>query len=120
MTMPAQPADKRPKQPQPRELTLEQQFEQIKGLSLEIQSLIRQGVRDGVQPRLETRDRLLRDWFTQINSLIRITGEQEAFLQQLLQTEKTLLADIQQQQQSLGRARQGQKQASHYHRVSKH
>ncbi len=92
-------------------------FEQVKNLSLELRSLIRQGVREGVDERIQRRNELLQQWFAQISELIDMTNEQQEFLEGLLQEEQQLLADLQQEQKSIASRRSGKKKLSQYEQL---
>ncbi|ASP40615.1 hypothetical protein CHH28_18935 [Bacterioplanes sanyensis] len=94
-------------------------FEQVKLLSLEVQSLIRQGVKEGVSERIDQRNELLREWFAQVNELIGLTNEQQQFLEQLLQQEQHLLDELEQQQKSLSGHERGKKKLSAYQTISR-
>lgn len=94
-------------------------FEQVKLLSLEIQSLIRQGVKEGVAERIEQRNQLLKQWFSEVNELIGLTNEQQHFLENLLQQEQSLLDQLEQQQQELSGRERGKKKISAYQNISR-
>jgi len=89
-------------------------FEQVKSLSLEIRSLIRQGVKNGVDERIQQRNTLLKEWFAGISQLIQITNEQQSFLEQLLKDEKQLVTELQQEQSDLARQQSNRKKAGLY------
>jgi uncharacterized membrane-anchored protein YhcB (DUF1043 family) len=94
-------------------------FERLKLLSLEIQSLVRQGVKDGVPERIDERNALLRQWFAEVNDLMTMTNEQQQFLEQLLQQEQNLLSKLEQEQRELSSHERGKKKVSAYHSVSR-
>ena len=94
-------------------------FEKIKNQSLEIKSLVEQGVKEGVKERIEHRNQLLQNWFEQINSLIDITHEQQQFLETLLAQEKQLVQHLEQEQQKLSAHQQGQKKLNQYQQILK-
>ena len=89
-------------------------FSEVKNLSLEIRSLIRQGVREGVEERIQRRNQVMQDWFAQINSLIEMTGEQQDFLEALLQEEQSLLTDLQLEQKQIAGQQRGQQNVKKY------
>lgn len=89
-------------------------FEQVKSLSLEIRSLIRQGVKNGVDERIQQRNTLLQEWFAGISQLIQITNEQQSFLEQLLKDEKQLVTELQLEQSDLARQQSNRKKAGLY------
>lgn len=89
-------------------------FTQIKHLSLELRSLIRQGVREGVDERIQERNRLMQEWFGKVSELIDLTNEQQLFLEELLQEERELLAQLQAEQKQIGSNQQGQKNVKKY------
>lgn len=76
-------------------------FEQIKLCSMEIHSLIRQGVRQGIDERITTRNQLMQTWFQQIQAQIQITDQQQEFLENLLKEERALLHQLQDEQQKM-------------------
>ena len=45
-------------------------FSQVKNLSLELRSLIRQGVKEGVEERIQKRNELMREWFSQVSNCL--------------------------------------------------
>jgi hypothetical protein len=92
-------------------------FEQVKNLSLEVRSLIRQGVREGVDERVQQRNPLLQQWFSQINDLINLTNEQQVFLETLLQEEQQLLTELQQEQKNIASHQSGKKKLSKYEQL---
>lgn len=89
-------------------------FEQVKSLSLELRTLIRQGVKEGVDERIERRNELLQTWFSGVQQLIDMTNEQQAFLEALLKEEQLLLHSLQQEQKELAAQSRGQKNAKQY------
>ena len=89
-------------------------FEQVKVLSLEVRSLIRQGVKEGVETRIIRRNELLQEWFTNIKELIQMTNEQQNFLEELLSEEQKLLDELHQEQQMLAGQQRGQRNANQY------
>ncbi|MFY9180463.1 MAG: hypothetical protein WAO12_11895 [Venatoribacter sp.] len=89
-------------------------FEQVKSLSLELRTLIRQGVKEGVDERIERRNELLQTWFAGVQQLIDMTNEQQAFLEALLKEEQLLLHSLQQEQKELAAQSRGQKNAKQY------
>ncbi|GGY39349.1 hypothetical protein GCM10011297_10690 [Bacterioplanes sanyensis] len=94
-------------------------FERIKLLSLEVQSLVRQGVKDGVPERIDERNALLRQWFAEVNDLMTLTNEQQQFLEQLLQQEQQLLTQLEQEQHELSSHERGKKKVSAYQSISR-
>ena len=95
-------------------------FEQVKNLSLELRSLIRQGVKDGVDERIQMRNTLLQQWFGEISDLIQLTNEQQQFLEDLLTEEQQLLSELQAEQRKLSGHEQGKKKLNSYQQVSRH
>lgn len=89
-------------------------FEQVKNLSLELRSLIRQGVKDGVEERIVRRNELLQEWFGGVKELIQMTNEQQQFLELLLKEEQELLDFLRQEQTELAGQQRGQRKASQY------
>ncbi|MBE0483335.1 MAG: hypothetical protein IBX52_07515 [Bacterioplanes sp.] len=93
-------------------------FERIKGLSLEIQSLVKQGVKEGVAERIDVRNDLLKKWFAEINELIEMTNDQQLFLEQLLQEEQGLVRQLEQEQKGLAKQQQGAKNSAKYQHIA--
>jgi len=93
-------------------------FARIKNQSLEIQSLVRQGVREGVSDLIDARNQLLQEWFSEMNDLINLTNEQQLFLEQLLSDEQTLLSELEQEQREIGQQMRGQKNISQYAKIA--
>lgn len=89
-------------------------YAQVKNLSLELRSLIRQGVKEGVAERIERRNQLLEEWFNGVKELIQLTNEQQQFLENLLVEEQELLSDLQQEQQELAQQQRQQRNVSKY------
>ncbi len=89
-------------------------FEQVKNLSLELRTLIRQGVKEGVEERIERRNELLQEWFAGVNELIHMTNEQQSFLENLLKEEQGLLEDLKAEQKVLAKQHSNQKKAGQY------
>lgn len=89
-------------------------YAQVKNLSLELRSLIRQGVKEGVAERIEQRNQLLEQWFSGVKELIDLTNEQQLFLENLLVEEQELLSDLQQEQQQLAQQQRQQRNVSKY------
>lgn len=89
-------------------------YAQVKNLSLELRSLIRQGVKDGVAERIDQRNQLLEQWFSGVKELIDLTNEQQLFLENLLLEEQELLSDLQQEQQQLAQKQRQQRNVSKY------
>ncbi|WP_430459834.1 hypothetical protein ACQUQU_11520 [Thalassolituus sp. LLYu03] len=89
-------------------------FARIRGLSLEIQSLIKQGVKEGVEERIHERNELLQQWFSGISDLIQLTNDQQLFLEELLKAEQQLVADLKLEQAGLFRQQTNRKKASLY------
>lgn len=89
-------------------------FSQVKNLSLELRSLIRQGVKEGVEERIQKRNELMQHWFAEVSSLIDLTNEQQLFLENLLKEEQELLEALQAEQQQVGAQQQGQKNVKKY------
>lgn len=89
-------------------------FTRIREMSLEIQSLIRQGVKDGVEERIQQRNELLQQWFAGISELIQLTSEQQAFLEKLLLEEQQLVEMLRLEQTDLHQQQSGRKKASFY------
>jgi len=98
----------------------QEKFARIKNQSLEIQSLIRQGVREGVSELIESRNELLQEWFAEMNELINMTGEQQLFLEQLLKDEQGLLSDLEQEQKQIGQEVRGRRNLSQYTKIAGH
>jgi len=99
---------------------LARDFERLRLMSLEIQSLIKQGVKKGVQERLLERDRLLREWFGAINGVINMTRQQELVLQDILQQEQALVANLKGEQARLAKSSQKHNQVRAYQGMGKH
>ncbi|WP_419811308.1 hypothetical protein [Bacterioplanoides sp.] len=93
-------------------------FARIKNQSLEIQTLVRQGVREGVSELIDERNRLLQEWFSEMNDLISLTNEQQKFLEELLSVEQTLLNELEQEQKDIGRQMRGQRNLSQYAKIA--
>ena len=93
---------------------LDRLFHHVKNLSFEIHSLIRQGVREGVEDRILHRNGLLAEWFTSVQRQIEWTDQQQEFLQDLLAQEQQLLKALEQEQAQLGRHRRASRQLSNY------
>ncbi|MDK2779484.1 MAG: hypothetical protein KYX62_17710 [Pseudomonadota bacterium] len=94
-------------------------FERIKLLSLEIRSLVRQGVRKGVDERISKRNEMLQEWFAGISELIDMTNDQQTFLEDLLKEERQLVAELNEEQQAYHRHRKGVNQLKQYSQVSR-
>ena len=92
----------------------EQLFNEVKSLSLELRSLIRQGVKEGVEERIIRRNELLQEWFSGIKELIQMTNEQQQFLENLLKEEQQLLDMLQQEQTDIVGQQRSQRKASQY------
>lgn len=88
-----------------------EKFSRIKNQSLEIQSLIRQGVRQGVSELIDERNLLLQQWFAEMNELINLTNEQQLFLETLLRDEQLLLNELEQEQTDIGKQARGRRPA---------
>lgn len=95
-------------------------FDDVKNLSLELRSLIRQGVKEGVEERIHQRNELMQEWFGQVKDLIALTNEQQIFLEDLLQEEQGLLEMLQKEQREISDVQQGQKKANQYAEILKH
>lgn len=95
-------------------------FTQVKNLSLELRSLIRQGVKDGVEERIQKRNEVLQDWFGEVSDLIQLTNEQQTFLEELLAEEQQLLNELQEEQRKLSGHEQGKKKLNSYQQISRH
>lgn len=95
-------------------------FDDVKNLSLELRSLIRQGVKEGVEERINQRNELMQEWFGQVKDLIALTNEQQIFLEDLLQEEQGLLEMLQKEQREISGVQQGQKKANQYAEILKH
>lgn len=95
-------------------------FNDVKNLSLELRSLIKQGVKEGVEERINKRNELMQEWFTEVKDLISLTNEQQMFLEELLQEEQSLLEMLQKEQRDISGAQQGQKKANKYAQILKH
>lgn len=95
-------------------------FTQVKNLSLELRSLIRQGVKEGVEEQIAERNKLLQEWFGQVNDLISMTNEQQTFLEDLLKEEQALLETLKQEQRKLSGHQQGKKKLDSYRSISRH
>lgn len=89
-------------------------FSQVKNLSLELRSLIRQGVKEGVEERIQKRNELMQEWFSQVSDLIDLTNEQQVFLEDLLKEEQELLEHLKAEQKQVGTQQQGQKNVKKY------
>lgn len=89
-------------------------FAQVKNLSLELRTLIRQGVKEGVEERIDHRNQLLQEWFAGVNELIHMTNEQQSFLENLLQEEQDLLEELKAEQKTLAKQHSNQKKAGQY------
>ncbi|WP_221794696.1 hypothetical protein [Oceanobacter mangrovi] len=99
---------------------MDEDFQAIRALSLELQSLIRQGVRKDIDDKLQQRDQMLRDWFGRVSELITITQEQEAFLQQMLVEERQLVNLLEQEQKDLAGQKKKHKNVKHYRSMGGH
>jgi len=95
-----------------------EKFSRIKNQSLEIQSLIRQGVRQGVSELIDERNLLLQQWFAEMNELINLTNEQQLFLETLLRDEQLLLNEQEQEQADIGKQARGRRQLNQYTRIA--
>jgi len=95
-----------------------EKFSRIKNQSLEIQSLIRQGVRQGVSELIDERNLLLQQWFAEMNELINLTNEQQLFLETLLRDEQLLLNELEQEQADIGKQARGRRQLNQYTRIA--
>jgi hypothetical protein len=95
-------------------------FIQVKNLSLELRSLIRQGVKEGVEERIKQRNKLMQEWFTEINDLINLTNEQQVFLEDLLQEEQGLLEQLQAEQKQISEHNQGKNKLNRYRQILQH
>lgn len=89
-------------------------FERVKNLSLELRTLIRQGVKEGVEERIERRNELLQEWFAGVTELIHMTNDQQDFLEDLLKEEQGLLNDLKEEQKTLAAQHSKQKKAGEY------
>jgi hypothetical protein len=89
-------------------------FSQVKNLSLELRSLIRQGVKEGVDERIQKRNELMQQWFAEVSDLIDLTNEQQVFLEDLLKEEHELIEQLKAEQQQVGVQQQGQKNVKKY------
>lgn len=89
-------------------------FAEIKTLSLELRSLIRQGVKEGVDELIEKRNQRLEAWMKGVNELINLTNEQQNFLEDLLQEEQQLVNDLQQEQKQLVQQQRNHKNLNKY------
>ncbi len=89
-------------------------FSQVKNLSLELRSLIRQGVKEGVEEHIQKRNELMREWFSQVSDLIDLTNEQQVFLEDLLKEEQELLEQLKAEQKQVGTQQKGQKNVKKY------
>ncbi|MEC7546156.1 MAG: hypothetical protein VYB48_04395 [Pseudomonadota bacterium] len=89
-------------------------FSQVKNLSLELRSLIRQGVKEGVDERIQKRNELMQQWFAEVSDLIDLTNEQQVFLEDLLKEEQELLEQLKAEQQQVSVQQQGQKNVKKY------
>jgi len=96
-----------------------EQFEEIKNLSLEIRSLIRQGVREGVEERIQMRNEKLQHWFKGISQLIDMTNDQQLFLENLLKEERQLVDQLNAEQRSYSTHQKGKRQLGDYQQVLK-
>ena len=95
-------------------------FLEVKNLSLELRSLIRQGVKEGVEERINKRNELMQQWFAEINDLINLTSEQQIFLEDLLQEEQGLLEELKIEQKQISEHNQGQTKLDRYRQVLQH
>ncbi|UTW47302.1 hypothetical protein [Bacterioplanoides sp. SCSIO 12839] len=95
-----------------------EKFARIKSQSLEIQTLIRQGVREGVSELIDQRNQLLQEWFSEMNELINLTSEQQKFLEELLGVEQSLLNELEQEQKEIGQQMRGQRNLSQYAKIA--
>lgn len=89
-------------------------YVQVKNLSLELRSLIRQGVKEGVAERIDQRNQLLEEWFNGVKELIQLTNEQQQFLEVLLVEEQDLLSNLQQEQKDIAQQQRQQRNLSKY------
>ncbi|MAD45764.1 MAG: hypothetical protein CMI02_02685 [Oceanospirillaceae bacterium] len=95
------------------------QFEEIKLLSLEIRSLIKQGVREGVEEKIRSRNEKLQAWFAGISELIDMTNDQQTFLEQLLQEERQLVDELNAEQKNYSSHQKGKRQLGQYQQTLK-
>ena len=95
-------------------------FDDVKNLSLELRSLLRQGVTEGGGERINKRNALMQERLAQVKHLISMTNEQQVFLEDLLQEEQGLLEMLQQEQRNISGAQQGQKKVNQYAEILKH
>lgn len=89
-------------------------FAQIKNYSTDIHSLIKSGVKQDVDELIDKRNQLLEKWFSELNDFIDITNAQEAYLEELLQVEQELVAQIKEEQKSIIKEQNQANQASQY------
>lgn len=92
----------------------EELFAQIKNYSTDIHSLIKNGVKEEVDELIEKRNQLLEQWFSQLNDFIDITQSQEAYLEELLQLEEELVAQLKQEQKQIIKEQNQANQANKY------
>lgn len=95
-------------------------FARIRNQSIEIQTLIRQGVRDGVSELIDSRNALLQEWFSDMNKMINLTNEQQLFLEQLLKDEQNLLNGLEQEQKQIGQEMRGRRKLTQYQKIAGH
>ncbi len=96
----------------------EELFAQIKNLSMDIHALIKNGVKEEVDEIIEKRNQLLEQWFSEFNEQIEISKSQEAYLEELLQVEEQMVADLKQEQEQIRLAQKQQNQANSYQQMS--
>lgn len=95
-------------------------FARIKGISLEIHSLIRQGVKDGINERIDQRNTLLQEWMADVNHEMNTAQEQQLFLEHLLAEEQSLLAQLEQEQKDIQQGVRGRQKLSQYQNIADH
>lgn len=95
-----------------------EKFSRLKNLSLEIQALIGQGVRDGIGERIEQRNTLLQEWFSEMNDLINVTNEQQIFLEGLLKQEQDMLQGLEEEQQELKNEMRSRRKLTQYQHIA--
>ena len=98
----------------------QEKFARIKNQSIEIQTLIRQGVRDGVSELIDSRNEVLQEWFSEMNEMINLTNEQQLFLEQLLKDEQNLLSELEQEQKQIGQEMRGRRNLTQYQKIAGH
>ena len=92
-------------------------FDEVKALSLEIRSLIKQGVREGVDEKIRLRNEKLKSWFSAVSRLEDMTPQQRSFMEDLLQEERVLVERLYAEQKGYANHQKGIRQAGKYQQM---